>query len=190
MPDTRRAMRAITASNADQELVAALLSAVSDADTVVSFSLLRGTIPDDDLIMLVNLREVLFELPEPPFRTGEDLALLAVGDTYEDTGRSYRRLFESGHGVFGIEFVGRGKQCEGIFIHTPACRMRLEPSGDYRLDSEMITLFVHHRIALDALLEALALLGIALSPAFYVTPEDFLAEHGAAAAAETFGELF
>lgn len=190
MADTRRAMRVITASNADPELVAALLSAVSGSDAVVSFSLLRGTIPDDDLLMLANLREVLFELPEAPFRVGEDLELLARGGAYEDTGRSYRRVFESGHGVFGLEFVGRGKQCDGIFVHTPACRMQLKPDGDYCLDSELITLFVRHRILLDALLEALALLGLALSPAIYVTVDDFLAEHGAAAATEAFGELF
>lgn len=190
MPDTRRAMRALTASTADPELVAALLSAVSGADAVVSFSLLRGTIPDDDLIMLANIRELLFELPEAPFRVGEDLELLARAGGYEDTGRSYRRLFESGHGVFGLEFVGRDKQCEGIFVHTPAWRMQLEPAGKYRLDSEMITLFVCHRIVLDALLEALELLGLPLSPSIYVTVDDFLAEHGAAAASETFGALF
>jgi hypothetical protein len=190
MADTRRAMRAITTSNADPELVAALLSSVSDADAVVSFSLLRHTIPDDELVMLANLRAVLFELPRAPFRAGEDLGLLARVDAYEDTGRSYRRLFESSHGVFGLEFMGRDKHCEGIFVHTPTCRLQLEPSGDCRLDPEMITLFVHHRILLDALLEALELLGLPLSPAIYVSVEDFLTEHGAAAASEAFSELF
>lgn len=190
MSDTRRAMQAITASNADPELVAALLSAISDADAVVSFSLLRGTIPDADLLMLANLREVLFELPEAPFRVGEDLELLARGGEYEDTGRSYRRVFESAHGVFGLEFAGRGKQCDGIIVHTPAGRLQLGPVGSFQLDSEMITLFVRHRIVLDALLDALELLGIPLSPAIYVTVEDFLIEHAAAAATEAFTELF
>jgi hypothetical protein len=150
MADTRRAIRAITASNADPELVAALLSADSNADAVVSFTLLRDTIPDDDLVQLANLREVLFALPEAPFRTGEDLDLLVRSGGYEATARSYRRRFESSHGVFGLEFVGRGRQCEGIFVHTPACRMQLEPSGTYCLDPEMITLFVRHHIVLDA----------------------------------------
>jgi hypothetical protein len=190
MADTRRAMHVITASNADPELVAALLSADSDSDAVVSFSLLRGTIPDDDLLMLANLRELLFEIPEAPFRAGDDLGLLARGGAYEDTGRSYRRVFESDHGVFGLEFVGRGKRCDGIFVHTPACRMQLGPSGSYRLDSELITLFVRHRILLDALLEGLAMLGLPLSPAIYMTVDDFLAEHGTAAATEAFSELF
>lgn len=190
MPDTRRAMHAITASNADPELVAAFLSAESDGDAVISFSLLRGTIPDSDLLMLANLRAVLLELPVGPFRVGEDLELLCRAGEYEDSGRSYRRLFDSGHGVFGLEFVGRNRQCEGIFVHTPACRMQMKPHGGERIESEMITLFVRHRILLDALLEALAVLGMPLSPAIYVTADDFLAEHGAAAASEAFGELF
>jgi hypothetical protein len=190
MADTCRAMHVITASDADPELVEALLSAVSDAEAVVAFSLLRSTIPDDDLLMLANLREVLFELPESPFRTGDDLQLLARGGEYEDTGRSYRRLFESGHGVFGLEFVGSGMRCEGIFVHTPACRMQLKAAGRFRLDPEMITLFARHRVLLDALLEALALLGIPLCPPIYVSVDDFLAEHGAAAATEAFSQLF
>ncbi len=190
MADTRRAMQVITMSDADPELVAALLSARSDSDAVVSFSLLRGTIPDAELLMLLNLREVLFELPQVPFRVGEDLELLASSGAYEDTGRSYRRRFKSGHGVFGIEFVGRNRQCEGIFVHTPASRMRLGPSGDYRLDAEMIAVFVYHRIVLDALLDALALLGLPLAPVIYVSADDFLVEHGAAAASQAFGELF
>lgn len=190
MADTRRALRAITASNADPELVAALLSADSNADAVVSFTLLRDTIPGDDLVQLVNLREVLFALPEAPFRTGEDLGLLVRSGGYEATARSYRRRFESSHGVFGLEFVGQGRQCEGIFVHTPACRMQLEPSGQYCLDPEMITLFVRHHIVLDALLEALELLGLPLAPVIYMTVEDFLAEHGSAAVTEAFGDLF
>ena len=190
MADTRRAMSVITASNADPELVAALLSAVSDSDAVVSFSLLRGTVPDSELLVLANLRSVLFELPEAPFRVGEDLGLLARCGAYEDTGRSYRRRFESSHGVFGVEFVGRDKQCQGIFVHTPAARMQLAPDGIHCIDAEMIAVFVHHRIVLDALLEALALLGLPLAPMIYVSVDDFHAEHGAAAATEAFAELF
>jgi len=190
MADTRRAIRVISASKADPELVAALLSAASNTEAVVSFTLLRGTIPDADLVQLVNLREVLSVLPDAPFRVGEDLDMLARAGGYEATARSYRRRFESSHGVFGLEFVGLGRQCDGIFVHTPACRMQLEPSGSYRLDPELITLFVRHHIVLDALLEALALLGLPMSPAIYVTADDFLAEHGAAAVTAAFRELF
>jgi hypothetical protein len=190
MSDTLRAMRALESSGADPDLVAALLSAASDADAVVSFTLLRGTITDEQLLMLVNLREILSEIPEAPFRVGEDLELLVRANGYEDTGRSFRRAFESAHGVFGLEFVGAGRLCEGIFVHTPTKRVQLGPSGDYRLDSDVITLILNHRVLLDAILEALELLGLVLSPAIYVTVEDFVGEHGVAVATEAFGELF
>jgi hypothetical protein len=190
MPDTRRAMHAITEDGADPDLVASMLSAVSDADATISFTLLRESIPDEHLLALANLRELLFELPQAPFRVGEELGILAPAAGYEDTGHSYRRLFESSHGVFGLEFMGRARNCDGIFVHTPGSRMQLGPDGDYRLDAEMIVLFIHHRIVLDALLEALELLGLPLCPTFYVSVDDYLAEHCAAAASEAFGELF
>jgi len=190
MADTRRAMHAITASAADPALTAALLSAESDTEAVYAFSLLRGTIPDEHLLMLANLRELLSEVPQMPSWVAEDLELLQRIGGYEDTGRSYRRRFESVRGVFGLEFLGRTKLCEGIVVHTPRGRFMLTGTKDYRLDAEVIGLFVSERIMLDALLESLALLGVPMSPVIYVTPDDFLAEHGAAAAAEAFEELF
>jgi len=54
----------------------------------------------------------------------------------------------------------------------------------------MLALFITHGILLDALLEALALLGCPLQPAIYLTADDFLAEHGAATAVEALDELF
>jgi hypothetical protein len=183
-------MHAITASNADPVLTAALLSASSDAEAVYAFSLLRDTVPDEHLLMLANLRELLSELPNPPFRVGEDLDLLERAGGYEDTGRSYRRRFDSTTGVFGLEFLGRTKSCEGVVVHTPSSRQMLRGSEGYRLDAELIGLFVSERILLDALLEALGLLGLPMSPAIYMTPDDFLVEHGAEAAAKAFDELF
>ena len=190
MADTRRAMQAITVSAADPALTAALLSATSDSEAVYAFSLLRGTIPDEHLLMLANLRELLGELPVLPGRVGEDLELLARVGGYEDTGRSYRRRFDSVTGAFGLEFLGRAKLCEGLVVHMPSGRYLLRSSKGYRLDIEVISLFVSERILLDAALEALELLGFPMSPVIYVTADDFLAEHGAAAAAEAFDELF
>ena len=190
MADTRRAMHAITASAADPMLTAALLSAHSDSEAVYAFSLLKNTIPDEHLLMLANLRELLSELPEPPFRVGEGLELLARAGGYEDTGRSYRRRFDSVTGVFGLEFLGRAKACDGIVVHTPSGRQMLRGAEGCRLDAEVIGLFVSQRILLDALLDAFALLGLPMSPAIYMTTEDFLAEHGAEAAAKAFDELF
>jgi len=181
-------MHNIQSSQADFDLIMSLLSTPSRAEAAISFSLLRGTIEDRHLVMLVNLREVLHEIPEAPFRTGEPLEVLARAGAYESTDRSYRRLFESAHGVFGLEFLGEANTCAGIVVHTAVRRYSLcDPDS---IDETLVALFVLHTILLDAILEALELLGCPLDPRIYVTADDFLAEHGAAAATEAFGELF
>ena len=74
-------------------------------------------------------------------------------------------------------------------MHTPEARRSLR-NGDGDLDRNMLALFVGHRILLDAVLEALGLLGWPLQPTIYLTADDFLADHGAAMASQAIDELF
>ena len=190
MASTRMIMHAIEDAHADPELVSSLLVSQSDSEAAVAFSLLRGAISDRDLVAIVNLREVLLELPSGRFRTGASLEMLArIGD-YESTGYSYRRLFESPHGVFGLEFIGESNCCDEIVIHTPSGRRSLaHPEGE-GLDAALMPILVQHGVLLDAVLEGLTLLGSPLDPTIYMTPDDFLVEHGAGAARDMFSELF
>jgi hypothetical protein len=189
MADTRRAMHILEDSGADAELVQSLLAAHSQAEATIAFTLLRGTIDDTELLVLANLREVLAELPPLPFRAGEVLDMLARAGGYEDTGRSFRRLFDTESGVFGVEFVGRGHECVDIAIHTPDARRSLrDEAGEF--DSTMLALFVKHGIVLDAVLDAIGLLGLPMEPPIYLSVDDFLADHGAETASEAIGELF
>jgi len=183
-------MQSIENSNADPELVTSLLSSRSDTEAVVAFTLLRGTISERGLLMIANLRELLEVLPIGPFRTGESLEILERAGGYENTGRSYRRVFDSSQGVFGVEFLGTANDCGGVLIHTLAGRRAFGGSDTATIDEALLALLVDHGILLDALLEALELLGSPLDPTIYVTADDFLAEHGAAAAREAFDELF
>ena len=183
-------MHAIEDAHADPELVSALLVAQSDSEATVAFSLLRGTISDPDLVAIVNLREVLLELPGGQFRTGESMEMLGrVGD-YESTGYSFRRVFDSPHGVFGVEFIGELNRCDEIVIHTPSGRRSLAHAEGQALDAAVMPMLVRHGVLLDAVLEGLALLGAPLDPTIYMTPDDFLAEHGAGAARDVFAQLF
>ena len=190
MPDTRRVMQTIESSGADPELVTSFLTSRSDSEAVVAFTLLRGTIPESELLMIANLRGVMQVLPSGPFRTGESLEMLERAGGYEDTGRSYRRAFDSSQGVFGVEFLGTANDCGGVLIHTPAGRRSLSGGEAATVDEVLVPLLVDHGVVLDAVLEALELLGSPLDATIYVTPDDFLAEHGAAAACEAFNELF
>jgi hypothetical protein len=182
-------MHVLQGSDADSELVRSVLVADSDAEATIALTLLRGTIDDPELLMLANLRAVLSELPPVPFRTGEALDMLGRAGGYEATGRSYRRLFETDAGAFGVEFVGHEHSCYDIAVHTPDARRSLR-TADGALEETMLELFVQHSILLDALLEVLGILGWPLEPSIYLTFEDFLSEHSAATASEAIGELF
>lgn len=190
MASTRRAMRTLEASKADPELVASVLVARSDSEATVAFSLLRYSLSDSELVQLANVREVLRVLPIGPFRTGESLEILGRGAGYEFTGRSYRRAFDSSHSAFGVEFLGEAHDCHGIVIHTPAGRRALAGVESFGIDRNLLPLLVKHAILLDAILEALELLGCPLDPVIYVSPDDFIAEHGGGSAADMFGGLF
>ena len=72
----------------------------------------------------------------------------------------------------------------------PTGRRRLSADDDARLDEALLPLLVDHGILLDAILEALELLGSPLDPAIYVTADDFVAEHGATTIHEAISDLF
>jgi hypothetical protein len=187
---TRRAMKTLGAANADPELLASLLSSRSESEAAVAFSLLRYTLSEHELVQIANLREIICLLPTGPFRTGESLEILQRAGGYESTGRSYRRAFDSAGGVFGIEFLGANHSCRGIVIHTPRGRRALTGNDRTVVDEGLLPLIVDHRILLDAILEALSLLGSPLAPPIYLTADDFIAERGSATVRDTLGGLF
>jgi len=189
MPDTRRALGQIP-DDLDFDLVETLLTSRSDAEAVLAYSVLRDVLPERACVMLANLREVIGLLPDGPFITGQGLDTLQTAGEYEPTGRSYRRLFESDHGIFGLEFVGGGTLCEAIIVHTATSRFALHGDVNSTMDHEMLLVFINHDVLLDAILEALQLLGHVLEPPIYVTGEDFPAEHAAAAAVRVLDDLF
>lgn len=190
MPDTRRAMQEIDVESVDLDLVEALLLSRSDSEAAIAYTALRPVLPSRTLVMLANLREVIAAMPDAPFLAGTGLDALVSAGGYEHTGRSYRRLFESDHGVFGLEFVGGGTFCDGVYVHTATSRFTLHGDLASRLDHEILKVFVYHEILLDAVLEALQLLGYVFEPPIYVTPDDFIEEHGAKAAGQAFIDLF
>lgn len=189
MATTRKAMRTIESINADPELLASVLVARSESEATVAATLLRYSLPDSELLQLVNLRELLRILPTGAFRTGEALDILERAAGYEHTGRSYRRVFESAQGVFGVEFLGGGHSCRGIVVHTPVGRQPLAGGRRSMIREELLPVLVEHAILLDAILEALELLGTPMNPTIYLAVDDFIAEHDRAMRS-AFDELF
>lgn len=190
MPDTQRALHEIDIESVDLDLVETLLLSRSDSDAVIAYSALRGVLPARTLVMLANLREVIAALPDAPFLAGTGLDTLAAVCDYEPTEHSYRKVFESECGFYGLEFLGEGTYCDGIVLRTATSRFVLHGDQSSVLDNGVLEVFVTHETVLDAVLESLQALGYVFEPPIYVTPDDFLAEHGAKAAGEVFGDLF
>lgn len=190
MPDTQRAIKHIDLDCVDLDLVETLLLSRADSDAALAYSMLRPVLPSRSLVMLANLREVIAAMPDAPFLAGTGLDALATVGGYEYTGHSYRRLFESDTGVFGLEFMGDGTYCDGIVLHTAVSRFALHGNQSSVLDHAVLKVFVQHETILDSVLEALQILGYALEPPIYVTPDDFVNEHGAAAAGQALSDLF
>ncbi len=190
MPDTRRAMHEIDLESVDLDLVESLLLSRDDADAAIAYTALRPVLPSRTLVMLANLREIIAAMPDSPFLAGTGLDTLATAGGYEFTGRSYRRLFDTPDGVFGLEFLGDGTYCDGIVIHTASSRFTVHGDHASLLDHAILRVFVSHETLLDEILEALQFLGYAFEPLIYVTPDDFLTEHGAKAVGQALNELF
>jgi hypothetical protein len=173
---TQRALEQLEAERADLDLVETLLASRSESEALLAYASLRGSMRDRSLVMLANIREVIREIPSAPFQTGTGMDSLLTAD-YEFTGHSYRSLFESDHGLFGLEFVGGGTLCEAIIVHTLTSRYALHGTSESSLTPEILAVMVNHNRLLDELLEGLQALGIPLDPAIYVEAEDFPREH-------------
>ncbi|MDP2183027.1 MAG: hypothetical protein Q8K99_10725 [Actinomycetota bacterium] len=167
----------------DAELVRVLLSARSSTEANLAFILLRESMPEEPVVLLANLREMLSELPSPPFAAGTELSILERVLDYEHTGHSYRCEFESGKGFFGLEFVGDGNRVDAVVLHAPGYRTELHGRDEDMLDRGALDLLLKHDALADRLIEALHTLGLSFSPKFYLNACDYVLENGASIAA-------
>ena len=175
---------------ADSRLVRTLLISRSTAEAELAYTALRGTVPDGALLMLANLREVIAEIPETPFLTGHPIEVLERSGGYERCESSYRQLFESEHGVFGLEFVGQGTECESIVVYTTTEHLNVAGDMDSIIDPDVFDVALEQRSVVDEILRALQTLGVPLDPHVYVSPDDFTAEYAAGGTGEMFRGLF
>lgn len=177
------------ASSVDAELVRILLNAKSSVEVNLALALLRQNISEDALVRLVNLREVLADVPTPPFTSGIELGVLGRTLGYERTERSWRTFVDVPDGVCGLEFIGDGNAVAGIVLHTLEGRVVLHGAADSIVSPAALEVLMRHRELADALLDALRELGMPIAPLFYLSMDDYLAEH-AREGIEEFSRLF
>jgi len=183
MSAVSRDVALLAASEADHDLIAEFLSARSEMNAELAFGMLGAVLTSSELLALANLRELVQDLPQTPVHTGAEIAMLGRALGYDYTGYSYRLRFdrEPSH-VFGMEMVGQGNTLELIVLHTFGSRYPLHGTDDYAVDPDLVGVFLEHPMMLDRLLEAFDVLGLAMSPLFYLSPEDFRMENAGAAA--------
>ena len=166
MPKTRRVFDMIETLAVDPDLVRDLLLSRSMLDAAAAYTSLRGVVPDGALLMLANLREVIAEIPETPFLTGQPIEILEHVADYERCVNSYRRAYRGRtQAGFTLEFIGQGTECEAIVIEVGASRFNLAGDMEYMIDPEVLDLALEHRTLIDEILRALQTLGVALDPA-------------------------
>ena len=186
MPKTRRVFDMVDTLPADPDLVRTLLISRSTSKAAAAFCALRGVVPDTALLMLVNMREIIAEIPETPFLTGHPLDALESLDGYTRVEYSYRRTFEYDRGGFTVEFAGQGTECESIVIETGSRRLTLAGDMDSLIDEEAFGLALEQHALFDEILRALQTLGVPLDPRVFVSPDDVTAEY----AADSVDEMF
>ena len=173
----------------DRQLVAEVLCACDDTDAAFALTLLNDSLPERALLALANLRSAVRQLPDPPFLTELPLGTL-VSHGYEHTGRSYRMLFESDHGVFGVEFVGDGRVVEAVLVHTANSRCKLGSLEAAGVEGDVVQVLLNHPSLSAHLGEALEALGRPVERHEYRSSAEFLGEHAAGTAGRCVGELF
>lgn len=160
----------------DAELVQTLLNAVSPVEVSLALALLRQRVPEPDLVRMVNLREILADVPTPPFTAGAELSVLGRTLGYERTERSWRTFVDCSTGVCGIEFIGDGNAVLGIVLHAIEGKVVLHGAADSIVSPAALEMLMRYEELADALIEALRELGMPLAPLFYLSMTDFLAE--------------
>lgn len=190
MSESRLAHQTGTGSGDERaELLAIIMTAETDAEALIALSLLRSEVPDEQVLNLLNLRELVRSLPAAAMVLPLNLEVLA-GDAYEYTGHSMRRAFEGAAGPFGLEFVGQSNVCDRIVLHTAGGLYEI--TGGQHADpcAHVLRFIVADDRLYDALAEAIASLGLTTPPERISQVDAFAKSHAAAAATEALHELF
>jgi len=167
-------------SSPDGDLVKVLVNSRSNAEATLAATILRHRIPDLELVMLFNLRELISELPSEPFWVPHELDVLSRILGYRSTGTSWRRIFEAQGSKTVLEFVGNGNRIASIWMYSGRLKAALAgPCTDF-IGARAIEVLVSNVELGEGLVDALRALGHDLAPRFYFSVEDYMVENAVA----------
>lgn len=160
-------------------MVQVLLNSRSSAEAHLALIALRDEVPERSLVTMINLREVLRELPACPRPIPLDVGALAKVAGFELVRNSYARQYEDGGGRYRIIFLGQGNLLYDVVVAAEEEKVFWTPTPgsrdiitDHALDKVML-----HDSLLANMIELAKDMGAVFQPKFYLSLEDWLLEY-------------
>jgi len=162
------------------ELVRSTLNSTSPAEVNLALGILSNDIRDRDLVTLVNLREVLAELPSTPMPMPMDFASLAGIAGYETDGAVASRCYDDEAAApFDLVLLGEGNLCYDLVVRVDGASVYWTEHADspHLIHPEALELVLARETLLQRVVELVDAMGLPVNPRFYLSLEDFRLEH-------------
>lgn len=171
-----------------RDLLKVLLNTTSVAEASLALDAMRDLVPEKDLVVALNLREVVRTLPSSPFTMRVDESTLA--DTAGLTRGIAMMTKELPDGI-AVAITTAGNLVLDVIIRTDDEKYFWNPvpiTDDY-VSPDVLDYVVESDYLLDEIIELTHCMGVVWNPKFYLSLEDWLLEW-AADAYEDICDLF
>ncbi|MBE0477313.1 MAG: hypothetical protein IBX62_09475 [Coriobacteriia bacterium] len=160
-------------------MVQVLLNSASSAEAHLALIALRDDVPERSLVTMVNVREVLRELPACPRPIPLEVEALAKIAGYAPVKNSFSCAFADAGGEYEIVFLGQGNLLYDIVISAENEKVFWSPTPrsqeivtEKALDKVML-----HDTLLSNVIDLAKEMGVVFQPKFYLSLEDWLLEY-------------
>jgi hypothetical protein len=160
----------------DPDLFRVFLNAISAAEANLALQVLATDVPEKELVIACNLREVIAELPATPFpmRVDEETLLRTTG--LEKQTALLERTLPDG---LTLAVTTAGNLVLDVIVREGAEKHFLTPVPltDDRISSRVVDLLVESDHLLDALVDLVKHMGLVFNARYYLSVDDFTVEH-------------
>jgi hypothetical protein len=165
----------------DGSLIRAVINSTSVSEVGVAVGLLCDTVSRRTLVSALNLREMLAEIPAAPFVMPVDFASLEKIAGLERRGQSWVKRVGDRLDSPEIEIIGQGNLCYDIIVHAGEAFSFLKPApiGADFIRPDALEMCLENEDLLRGVIELTRSMGMVQNPRFYITVDDWQAEHAA-----------
>jgi len=172
-------LRPFAAQGEETDLVRVVLKAASDLETRIALGMLKLYVPDRQLVIAVNLREVLRELPRTPLPMAVDFESLARIAGLSRVKNTYTRRYDDPRGTFELVVLGEGNMCYDIVLKAEeaSAYWSPDPSDDDFVSAKALQLLLSRDTLLDRMIELVQSMGLVFNPPLYHSLREWMLEH-------------